>query len=101
MDTIKLKKNDTIEAEIFLNCGEEGKGHKCAKLRNALLDVPEVNFAETVQTIGSDTNFCVTGTAILKKNETEEFKKSMKEFEIKIKKIGLVVRDSKILLQKT
>lgn len=101
MNTVKLKKNDTVEAEIFLNCGEEGEGHKCAKLRNELLDVPEVNFAETVETIGSDTNFCVTGTAILKKNEAEKFKKSMEEFVKKIKEKGINIQTSKILLQKT
>lgn len=100
MSTVKLKKNDVVEAEIFLNCGEEGKGHRCARLRNELLDVPEVNFAETVETLGSDTNFCVTGTAILKKDKADDFKQYMDKFTEKVKEKGITIRDSKILLQK-
>ena len=52
-------------------------------------------------TIAFDTNFCVTGTAILKKDETEEFKKTMKEFERKVTKQGIHIQTSKILLQAT
>lgn len=100
MNTMKLKKNDTVEAEIFLNCGETGAEHKCAKLRTALLDVPEVTSAETVETRESDVNFCVVGTAIVEKNKTKEFKESMANFAKEIESKGLKIRDSKILLEK-
>ena len=100
MSTVKTIRNKTIEAEVFLNCGEEAEQHNCRKLRDALVNqVSAVNLAETVESVGTGQQFCVTGTAIMKQKEVGKFKDQIKKLKKSLKKEGLNA-NSKILLTK-
>jgi len=94
---MKIIKNETIEAEIFLNCG----GDKCDALRHALLErIPSVNSAQTVKTIGGDISFCVTGKAIIKKDSIAQLKDEIEQLKSLLNQEGIHIKDSKILLAK-
>lgn len=100
MSQVKIIKNKTVAAEVFLNCSEEGE-HHCAILRDALLkNVSAMNSAETVESIGSGTKFCVTGTALVQKNEVLKFKQDIEKLKKSLRNKGIRINNSKVLLQK-
>lgn len=100
MSEARIVKSNIIRAEIFLNCSD-GSDHNCAGLRDALFDnIREVTSAETIETVGSDRKFCVTGTALVKKGKGKKLKSDIADLKVSLAKKGIKVSDSMVLLEK-